>query len=213
MGFGIALIGHAFMLFTGTGAEIFAPILLAYGFFLASRLNGKFLHASVSALFMLPRAIVQLLTALGIIELNALPLLNTVTFILNLAAWLIMTFFWLSAVISIAIDCSAEKLERQARNRLVFTVMFILLVLGVRAVNVVGLLGDFAGTMVMVEFFLQYAVIIVNTLFMHTCFILITSERQFERDKQEIAKERAKELEKKQKERQEVAEKLEKHKK
>lgn len=210
MGFGIALLGHAFMLLTGTGAEIFAPILLAYGFFLASRLHGRFLQASVSALFMLPRAVVQLLSAFGVLDLNSASLLNTVTFILYLAAWLIMTFFWLSAVISIAVDCGAEKLERQARNRLIFTVMFILLVLSVRAMYIVGLLGEFASTFMIVEFFLQYAVIIVNTLFMHTCFILITSERQYEKDKQNIAKERAKELEKKQKERQEVADKLEK---
>jgi hypothetical protein len=43
--------------------------------------------------------------------------------------------------------------------------------------------------------------------------VLITSERQYEKDKQELAKERAKALEKKHKERQEAAERLERRKK
>lgn len=213
MGFGIALIGYACLILTGTGGELLAPPLLAYGFFLASRLNGRFLHAAVSSLFMLPRGIVQLLSVLGVIDLNSMAVLNTATFIVNLAAWLTMSFFWLSAVVEIARDCGAERLEFQARNRLVFTVMFIMLVIGVRIMNIGGFLGEFAGAMIAVEFILQYVVIIVNALFLHTCFVLITSERQYEKDKQNLARERADAMAKQQKQREEEADKLGKRKK
>ncbi len=213
MGFGIALIGYACLILTGTGGEIFAPPLLAYGFFLASRLNGRFLQASICSLFMFPRAIVQLLTTAGFINLDALPVINVSTFIVNLAAWLFMSFFWLSAVIEIAHDCGAEKLEFQARNRLVFTVMFIMLVVAIRVISFGGFMSEYAMALIAAEFILQYVVIIVNALFLHTCFVLITSEKQYEKDKQDIAKERAKSMEKQQKAQQEAKEKLEKRKK
>ncbi len=213
MGFGIALIGYLCMIFTGTGGELFAPPLLAYGFFLASRLNNRFLHASVSSLFLIPRAVLQLLSTIGILELNNLPVLNAASFMINLAAWAVMSFFWLSAVVEIARDCGAERLESQARNRLVFTVMFIMIVIAIRVMSVFGIPAEYTGICLAAEFILQYAVIIVNALFMHTCFVLITSERQYEKDKQELAKEKAKALEKEMKKRSEEAQKREKRKK
>ena len=213
MGFGIALIGYLCMILTGTGGEIFAPPLLAYGFFLASRLNNRFLHASISSLFLIPRAALQLLSTMGILELNTLPALNAASFILNLAAWAVMSFFWLSAVVEIARDCGAERLEAQARNRLVFTVMFIMIVIGIRAASLFGIPAEYTAICLAGEFFLQYAVIIVNALFMHTCFVLITSEKQYEKDKQDLAKENAKAMEKRMKKQNEEAKKREKRKK
>ena len=59
MGFGIALIGYAFLLLNIAGGALFAAPLLAYGFFSASRLERNFLNASVSALFMLPHGVLQ----------------------------------------------------------------------------------------------------------------------------------------------------------
>ncbi len=213
MGFGIALIGYLCMIFTGTGGEIFAPPLLAYGFFLASRLNNRFLHASVSSLFLIPRAVLQLLSTVGILELNTLTVINAASFMINLAAWAVMSFFWLSAVVEIAHDCGAERLEAQARNRLVFTVMFIMIVIGVRVMSIFGIPAEYTGFCLAAEFILQYVVIIVNALFMHTCFVLITSEKQYEKDKQDLAKEHAKAMEQKLKKQNEEAKKREKRKK
>ncbi len=212
MGFGIALIGYAFLLMTGTGGEIIASLMLGYGFFLASRLNAKFLSAAVSALFMLPRGIVNGLTVLNVFNIDNHPTISTITFLIYLMAWMMMSYFWLMAVIEIARENSATKLENQARNRLVFTIAFIFIVIVARLLPMVSGIG-IAGSFAAIEFILQYVVIFVNLFFLHTCFILITSEAQYAKDKQQIAKERADALEKKYKEQQEVSNRFGKRKK
>ena len=208
MGFGIALFGYAFLLLNEMGGVLLGAPMLAYGFFLASRLEGYFLHAAVSSLFMLPRGIYLFCSLIFGLEMN--PLINTVTFILHMCAWIMMTFFWLTAVMKIARENQAGKLERQARNRLVLTVVLLTLALASELLNLDGTLGDFSGAIMTANYISQYAIIIINTLFLHTCFVLITSARQYEKDKQELAKERAKALEKKHKEQQEAAKRLEK---
>lgn len=205
MGFGIALIGYAFLLLIGTGGEIFASLMLGYGFFLASRLNAKFLSASVSALFMLPRGIVNGLTVLGVFNIQNHPTINTITFLIYLFAWLLMSFFWLSAVIEIARSNSATKLENQARNRLVLTFSFIFIVIIARVFPLISGNSGIAGSFAAIEFILQYVIIIINILFLHTCFILITSERQYAKDRQQIAKERADAMEKSYRKQQEAS--------
>lgn len=210
MGFGIALFGYAFLLLHEMGGAVFAVPLLAYGFFLASRLENNFVRASISSLFLLPRGIVQLLTVVGIINIDAHPLLNTITFILHLLAWLMMTYFWHTAVINISIECNAPKLERQARSRMIITIIFILFSFAVLFLNNSGVLGNLGFTVSSLQYVLQYVVIFINILFMHTCFVLITSKKQYEKDKQQLAKEQAAALEKMHKDKQEATKKLEK---
>jgi len=123
---------------------------------------------------------------------------------LFLAAWMFMSYFWLLAVIQIARDCNAEKLERQARSRLVFTVVTIILVASTSAIRLSGLLAGYEFYVSIAENLLMYVIIFVNLLFLHTCFVLITSEKQYEKDKQQIAVERAQALEKRQKEKEEA---------
>jgi uncharacterized membrane protein len=102
---------------------------------------------------------------------------------------MLMSYFWLTAVINIARECNAPKLERTAQNRLVLTVVFITLSLAAGLLNMFSLLGGIAYTVTSIQFILQYVVIIANILFLHTCFVLITSEKQYEKDKQQLAKE------------------------
>lgn len=208
MGFGIALIGYSFMLLQDFGGGVFAALILGYGFFLASRLNDNFLKASVSSLFMFPRGAALLCDVFGFIDIEAMPVLNTVTFWLDILAWMFMTYFWLAAVIEIAHDNGATKLENKARNRLVITLLFLMFSAAVYTLNFVGALGGFALMFASAQYVLTYAVIFINIIFLHTCFVLITGERQYERDKQEIAKERAKAMEKRHKEQQEVSKRL-----
>ena len=78
MGFGVALIGYACLMLHEVGGGVFAAPILAYGFFLASRLNGNFLKAAVSALFLFPRGVLQVCSAFGFINIDELPTLNTV---------------------------------------------------------------------------------------------------------------------------------------
>lgn len=208
MGFGIALIGYAFLILNEMGGAVIAAPLLAYGFFLASRLEGGFLRAAVSSLFLLPRGIIQICSVIGLLKLENHPTLNTATFVINLAAWLMMSWFWLISVAKIAKECKAPRLERQARNRLVFTTAFITLSFAAFILNLTDALGEYGFAVSAMQYILQYAVIIVNALFLHTCFVLITSERQFEKDKQQLASEHAKKLEKRHKEQQEEAERI-----
>ncbi len=209
MGFGVALIGYACLLLHEIGGGFFAALILGYGFFLTSRLNKTFLHAAISALFILPRGVVQLLYVFHIVDLGAVPTLNVVTFLLFIAAWMMTTFFWLKGVIEIARDCAAPKLENQARSRLVITICFLTVVAAVSVLNSYGFFGDYVGQVNAGIYLLQYAVIFIDLLFMHTCFVLITSERQYAKDKQQIAIERAKEIEKKHKAKQEGAKRFE----
>lgn len=189
MGFGIALLGYGCFALYEIGGGILAAPLLAYGFFLASRLEKNFMKAALSALFLLPRGAIQLLTVIGLFDIIEIPTLNTATYIVHLCAWMSMTYFWLTAVINITRECNAPKLERSAQNRLVITVAFIALSLATGLLNIFGLLGSVGDTVTSVQFILQYVVIIINILFLHTCFVLITSEKQYEKDKQQLAKE------------------------
>lgn len=212
MGFGVALFGYGFLLLNEVGGGIFAALTLAYGFFLASRLNENFLRAAVSALFIFPRGVLQLCAAFGFITLEDFPVLNTATFLLYVSAWLLMSYFWLTAVIKIAAENGASKLENKARNRLVFTVIFLFFSALIPIMNLSGVLGEYALPIASLQYILQYAVIFVDFFFLHTCFVLITGEKQYERDKQEIARERAKQLEKQQKAKEEVSKRVGKRK-
>ena len=189
MGFGIALLGYCCFALYEIGGGVLAAPLLAYGFFLASRLEKNFLRAAVSALFLLPRGILQLLIVFGVFDINTIPTINTATYIVHLCAWLMMSYFWMTAVINIARECNAPKLERSAQYRLVITAAFIVFALAAGVLNILGMLGSIGDSVTSIQFILQYVVIIINILFLHTCFVLITSERQYEKDKQQLAKE------------------------
>lgn len=200
--------GYGFFALYEIGGGVLAAPLLAYGFFLASRLEKNFARASVSALFLLPRAIIQLCSVLGLLVIKDIPLLNGLTYVVHLVAWLTMSYFWLTAVMNIARDCNAPKLERTAKNRLAFTAVFIVMSLAVALFNMFDLLNEIAFTVTSIQFILQYIVIIANIIFLHTCFVLITSEKQYEKDKQQLAKEQAAALDKMQKDRAERVKKL-----
>lgn len=195
MGFGIALIGYAFLLMGDVGGALFAAPVLAYGFFLASRLESNFLRASISALFMLPRGIFMIIYSL--VDLKNSPhlaLINTfngITFILFQLAWLTMSFFWLTAVMNIAKECNSAMILKRARITQAFTVPYIVIATVITMLSTSGIELPYAGAASVILFILMYLVIIINIVMLHTCFVLITSERQYEKDKQRLAKERA----------------------
>ncbi len=211
MGFGIALIGYGFLLLNSIGGALFAAPLLAYGFLKASRLNKSFLYASVSALFMLPHGVLQIASLAFSFEPS--PELDLIVRIVYTGAWLVMSFFWLIAVAGIARENRADKLELQARNRIVFTTVFVSLAFVAELLAFGGAFGNYGGLVVAGKYIIDYVAIFVNILFLHTCFVLITSARQYEKDKQQIAIERAKSLEKEQNHQKEVADKIAKRKK
>lgn len=195
MGFGIALIGYAFLLMGDVGGALFAAPVLAYGFFLASRLESNFLRASISALFMLPRGIFMIIYSLVDLKNNPhLALINTfngITFILFQLAWLTMSFFWLTAVMNIAKECNSAMILKRARITQAFTVPYIVIATVITMLSTSGIELPYAGAASVILFILMYLVIIINIVMLHTCFVLITSERQYEKDKQRLAKERA----------------------
>lgn len=211
MGFGIALIGYAFLLLNLMGGAMFGAPLLAYGFFLASRLERYFLNAAISALFMLPHGIMQFSALVGNFDPN--PTLDMALRTLYTFAWITMSFFWLIAVAKIARENKAERLEQQARNRIVFTVVFVSVSFLAEVLAVGGAFGQYGIFVSSVKYIIEYTAIFVNLFFLHTCFVLITSESQYEKDKQEIAKKRADALQKKYREDKEVSEKIAKRRK
>ena len=181
MGFGICLIGYAFLLLYEFGGGIFASVLMGYGFFLVSRLEKRFLAAALSALFMLPHSILLLLDAFSYIKLDQMPTLYLISYLVYLLAWLSVSFWYLTSVRRIARACEAPKLAAKASNRLYLTALFI-------CTAVVFVLLQEIASMVMgvLLYIVQYVVIILNILFLHTCQILITSEKEYEKDRDYI---------------------------
>ncbi|PKM62894.1 MAG: hypothetical protein CVU97_02940 [Firmicutes bacterium HGW-Firmicutes-21] len=200
MGFGIATLGYGFMLTSWAGGGIFASLILAYGFFLASRFDKRFLAAAISALFMFPYSLLLILNILNRFELVRLyeidenALIYKIFYSVFLLAWTSMSYYYFTAVKQIAIENSNKKLENKAMNRLYLTMVFLL---GAFSLTV---FGDIAGPAITLFFFvLQYFVIIINTMFLHTCFILITTESQYKKDKRQLIEEEKKRLEKRNK--------------
>lgn len=204
MGFGIAFLGYCFLLLHSAGMGIVAAPLLAYGFFLASRLNKAFLYASVSALFMLPRGLFVLLDVflpiLGVdVQLvQAFPWLNLGTYLLFFIAWFFMVLYQCMAVRRIAVENDHTKLKNSANRQLYLSALFIAV-----AVSMVlfSQLVDLRMTVWAVIAY--YVVLLMNLFFTHTCLVLITSEAQYEKDKEMVAEHnrqvlerRAKDLEK-----------------
>lgn len=191
MGFGIATIGYGFLLTYEAGGGVIASILLAYGFFLASRFNKRFLIAAFSALGMFPHSLCILLDVLKVFELNNDSLFYSVSYTIFILAWLSMSYHYLMGVKDIAVENNSIKLANKSTNRFYITAVFLLGALSVLIFREIA-----PAQVVSMLYALQYIVIILNFLFLHTCFIQITSEKQYEKDKQLLAEEDRKLLEK-----------------
>ena len=208
MGFGIAFLGYCFLMLHQAGMGVVGVPLLAYGFFLAGRLHRYFFGAAFSALLMLPRSVIILLDLilpiagadLRIAETH--PVLNLITYLLFLAAWMSMIFWHCTAVRKIAQENGAEKLERQAGRRLYISAVVIAL-----AVSLVVLQQVITQqAIVLITYLAIYVVLILQTLFTHTCFVLITSERQYAEDKVYALEQNRKAEERKERDRQRFGE-------
>lgn len=205
MGFGIAFLGYCFLFLHSAGLGVIGAPMLAYGFFLAARLDSYFLGASVSALFLLPRSILVLLdiflpaAGLGTELTVRFPWLNLSTYLLFLAAWFFLVFYHCLGVRRIAMNCGHEKLQRSSARQLYISALFILFTISM--VICQNLIDD--ARIVLIGYIAFYAVLLYNLFFTHTCQVLITSEGQYEKDKEDVEKQnrlarekRAKDMEK-----------------
>lgn len=205
MGFGIAFLGYCFLFLHSAGLGVIGAPMLAYGFFLASRLDSYFLGASVSALFLLPRSVLVLLdiflpaAGLGTEPTVRFPWLNLSTYLLFFAAWFFLIFYHCLGVRRIAADCGHEKLQRTAARQLYISSLFILF--AVSMVICQNLIDD--ARIVLIGYIAFYVILLFNLFFTHTCQVLITSEGQYEKDKEDVEKQnrlarekRAKDMEK-----------------
>ena len=203
MGFGIAFLGYCFLLLHQTGLGVVGAPLLAYGFFLTGRLHRYFFGASVSALLMLPRSVIILLDIFlplagaesKIAESH--PVLNLVTYLLFLIAWMSMIFWHCTAVRLIAKENGAEKLEKQANNRLYISAVVILLAISLVVMQ--QIITEQA--IILITYLAIYVVMILQILFTHTCFVLITSEKQYAEDKLYVIEQNRAAAEKREKDR------------
>ncbi len=200
MGFGIAFLGYCFLLMHSAGLGIVAAPVLAYGFFLASRLERSFLYASVSALFMLPRGIFVLLDVflpiLGV-EINLaqqLPYVNLGTYLLFFIAWFFMLMYQCAGVRNIAVANDHEKLKNSANRQLYISSLFLAIAV---TMVICGEVVDVRITTFAAVAY--YVVLLMNLFFTHTCLVLITSEEQYEKDKEMVAEHNRQVLERKKK--------------
>lgn len=194
MGFGIAFLGYCFLLLHSAGFGVIASPLLAYGYFLASKLHKRFLNASVSALFMLPRGLFLLLDLvlpiLGVeTDLSAdYPVVSMVTYLLFFFAWMSVIVFQGIAVRDIARDNGHAKLEKMAMNRVYISAIFIVMACVMVVLQPV-LQDQRMGALMEILF---YVVLVINLLWTHTCLVMITTESQYEEDKEFVREENRK---------------------
>ncbi|MCH5184166.1 MAG: hypothetical protein J1E00_08330 [Oscillospiraceae bacterium] len=204
MGFGVAFLGYCFLFLHSAGLGVIGAPMLAYGFFLASRLDSHFLRAAIAAMFLLPRGVYVLidifLPMAGVnVELSErFPWLNISSYLLFFVAWFFMIFYHCMGVRRIAIECEHEKLQRTASRQLYISALFILLAISL--VICQQLVDPQIGSFALIAF---YVVLLFNMFFTHTCQVLITSEGQYEKDKQDVEEQnrlamqkRAKDMEK-----------------
>lgn len=190
MGFGIATLGYGFMLTYEAGGGIIAGILLAYGFYLASKVNKLFLSASISALFLIPHSILLLLFTLRIINEKNIFMISQISRTIFFLAWLSMAYNYLTAIKQIASENNNIKLKRKAMNRLLLTAIILLGALSMIIFNSLNSL--YSLYIINTLFVMQYLMILINILFLHTCFISITTASQYKKDKIKYLKEEKK---------------------
>ncbi len=189
MGFGIAFLGYCFLLLHSAGLGVIGAPLLAYGFFLAARLDSHFYAASVSSMFLLPRSVFVLfsvfLPATGSeLDLSSrFPWLDLGTYLLFFVAWFFLIFWHCLAVRRIAADCGHVKLQRTASRQFYLSSVFILFAISMVVCQ--HLIDD--ARILLVAYIFYYVILILNLFFTHTCLVLITSEKQYEKDKQAVA--------------------------
>lgn len=204
MGFGVAFLGYCFLFLHSVGLGVIGAPMLAYGFFLASRLDSYFLRASIAALFLLPRSLYVLLdiflpmAGMEIRLSKRFPWMEPSFYLLFLIAWFFMILYHCLGVRRIAADCGHEKLQRTASRQLYISTLFILL--AVSMVICQQLVDQRIGAVALIAYFV---ILLFNMFFTHTCQVLITSEGQYEKDKQDVAEQnrlamqkRAKDMEK-----------------
>ncbi|HAN20902.1 MAG: hypothetical protein A2Y15_04525 [Clostridiales bacterium GWF2_36_10] len=195
MGFGIATLGYGFLLTYEAGGGIFAGILLAYGFYLTSLVNKRFLAASISALLLIPHSVLLLLIVIGVVDETKIQLLIQISRSVFYLAWLSMAYNYFTAIKNIAIENKNIRLQNKAMNRLYLTVLILLAILSTIIFSVLN-----TSSVSNILYVSQYLVILINILFLHNCFIMITTESQYKKDKRKYIEEEKKLLEKRKKE-------------
>lgn len=181
--------GYCFLLLHSIGLGVIGAPLLAYGFFLAARLDQAFFAASISALFLLPRGIFVLLNiflpAMGInIDLSArFPWLDLGTYLLFFVAWFFLIFWHCLGVRRIAAANEHEALQRTANRQLYLSSIVILFAISM--VICQHLIRD--SRILLIGYLAYYAVLLLNLFFTHTCLVMITSQKQYERDLRDVA--------------------------
>ena len=189
MGFGIAFLGYCFLLLHPLGMGVIAAPMMAYGFFLASRLDRYFAYSSLASLFLLPRGLFLLINLLlpffGFeIDLAVqFPYVELATYTLFFVAWFFVVLYHCLAVKRIAKDCGHQKLQNTANRQMYITSVVIMLALSMLIFG--GVVND--PRMVMVSYLAYYVALVMNLFFTHTCLVLITSEDQYEKDRRYVA--------------------------
>lgn len=192
MGFGIVTIGCLSLLLIDWGGSILAGLLCAYGLYLASRLEKRYLYGAVASLFMMPHGIVLLLDFVLGIKLGEV--VSSITYIMLMLGWAGYMFFMLTGTRCIAVENNAKKFESRCNTLLYFCILYF-------AAETVANLAGFSQMQVIMTV-AKYIIIILMIWFAHTCFVYISTPQQTEKDIADVAA-----IEKKERERRERSDK------
>lgn len=192
MGFGILTIGSLCMLLVDWGGTVAAGIICAYGLYLASRLEKRFLYASVSSLLMIPHGIVLLLDfVLGVKLADAV---SVTTYVMLTVGWAACLLFFYTGVRNIAVENGAKRFENRACTFLYFSLVYF-------ACDSVANLFAISQMQVIMSV-AKYIIVILMIWFSHSCFVFISTPEQTQKDISDVAV-----IEKKQRERKERTDK------
>lgn len=192
MGFGIVTIGCLSLLLIDWGGSLLAGLLCAYGLYLASRLEKRYLYGAFSSLLMIPHGIVLLLDFVLELEINGT--VSSITYIMLMLGWAGSMFFLLTGTRRITLENGAKKFESRCNTFLYFCLIYF-------AAETVANLGGFV-QMQMIMAVAKYIIIILMIWFAHTCFVYISTPEQTQKDIADVAA-----IEKKERERRERSDK------
>ncbi len=177
MGFGIFTIGCLALLAIDWGGTALAGAILAYGLYLASRLDSRFKTGAVCALCMIPHGFVLLLEIVLDIDVNVT--LKTITEVLMLLGWAGMMFMLFIGVRRIAIDNGVKKLANRCDRLMYFYGLYFACELGLKILPM--------PQMSVVLMIARYIFVIIGVLFAHYCFVHISTQEQTEKDIADVA--------------------------
>lgn len=185
MGFGIVLIGCAFLLFELYGVDIVAYAALGYGFALLMPYGKGFKFSALFAGISIIPAVIKMLNVYKIIDMTAWGF--TASAIINIS----LIFF--SAACFISFYTAVEKLAKSCGDAKLASkcgiFIYMMLIISTFSIAVTIFTGtEFARNFYSVNLILRYVMIFANCYFAFCCYSGITTPKALKKEEEENRK-------------------------